>query len=218
MAIRILIADDHALFREMLRQMLSSKGDMYRIVGETGDGHGALNLLTRCRPDLLLLNYRMPGVSRLSTFCREVSRRSPRTRMLLLTGFREEGIAVDAAVGGIRGYVLKGAPVADLLNAISIIHQGGIWVDSHLPRHLVQSFLNHSPRDEKLAVLTRQELKILALMARGASNSQIASGLHISGKTVKNHLTHIFAKLGVHGRQQAVNSFLGGKARGREKR
>ena len=209
MPIRILIADDHALFREMLREMLPRKKRAYTVIGEAEDGNQILSLVTRYHPDLLLLDYRMPGLGSLASFCRKVARRSPHTSTLLLTGFAEEGIALEAAVGGAKGYVLKGAPVADLLSAIATIHAGGIWVDPHLPRQIFRSFLRHSGEHaEALAKLTRQELKILSLVAHGMNNPKIGSRLHISEKTVKNHFTHIFAKLGVADRQKAVSLFL----------
>ncbi len=209
MPVRILLADDHTLFREMLRETLAGKGETYAIVGEAADGKETLNLVTHYRPDLLLLDYKMPGLHRLSAFCREVTHRRPNTRTLLLTGFREEEIAMEAAVGGAQGYALKGAPIADLLIAIGVIHAGGIWVDSLLPRRVFHAFLHHSgERAGKLAKLTRQELKILSLAAHGMRNDGIGSRLYISKKTVKNHLTHILAKLRVSGRQQAVSQLL----------
>lgn len=216
MPVSILIADDHTLFREMLRQTLSGQGDSYTVIGEAADGDQTLNLVTRHRPDVLLLDYKMPGLNRLSTFCCEVGRRNPTTRTLLVTGFREDEIAVEAAIGGVRGYLLKGAPISDLLTAISIIHAGGIWVDSHLPRQVFQTFMVRSRRrDDNLAKLTRQELKILTLMAQGTRNNEIGSHLHISQKTVKNHLTSIFSKLKVNSRQEAAKRLLAGKKGGR---
>lgn len=212
MPVSILIADDHTLFREMLRQTLSGLGDSYTVIGEAADGDQTLNLVTRHRPDVLLLDYRMPGLDRLSTFCCEVGRRNPTTRTLLVTGFREEKIAVEAAIGGVRGYLLKGAPISDLLTAIGIVHAGGIWVDANLPRQVFQTFLARSRRlDDNIAKLTRQELKILTLLAHGMRTNEIGSQLHISQKTVKNHLTRIYSKLKVTTRQEALNRFFADK-------
>ena len=216
MPVSILIADDHTLFREMLRQTLNGKGGEYAVIGDAADGDQTLNLVTRHRPDLLLLDYRMPGLARFSTFCREVGRRSPSTRTVLVTGFREEEIAIEAAVGGVRGYLLKGAPISELITAMGVVHAGGIWVDANLPRQVFQTFLSRSrKRDDSVAKLTRQELKILALMAHGTRNSEISSYLHISQKTVKNHLTHIFSKLKVKSREQAVSRLVAKEKRTR---
>ena len=219
MSIRILIADDHALFREMLHATLTNKGKDYDVVGQAADGEQTLNLVTRHHPDLLLLDYKMPGLHGLSAFCQEVARRSSTTRILLLSGFREEEIGMEAAIGGARGYLLKGAPIADLLAAIDIIHKGGIWVDSYLPRYVFNTFLRHGRYGAKnLIKLTPQELKVLSsLVAHGMGNDKIGTRLYISEKTVKNHLTHIFAKLRVKGRQQAVNYFLAGNKSTRHK-
>ena len=218
MAIRILIADDHTLFREMLRQMFSSKGDTYDVIGEASDGQETLNRVTRYHPDLLLLDYRMPGVKRLSSFCREVTLRSPKTRKLLLTGYREEGIAIEASIGGVQGYVLKGAQISDLLAAISTVVAGGIWADTHLPKHVIRTFISYSRKwDPRLGKLTGQELKILSLIAAGTRTGQIGARLHISVKTVKNHLTHIYSKLNASNRSEAIGRLLAVKKK-RQKR
>jgi len=214
MPIRILLADDHIMFRDMLQEMLRHQGESYAIVGEAADGAETLALLTRHRPDLLLLDYQMPGVGRLSTFCQEVTRRSPATRILLVSGYAEEEIVLEAAVGGAQGYILKGTPVADLLNAIVTLHAGGIWVDPHLPLHAFRAFLHRrGERIDSLEKLSRRELQILSLVAQGLSNKELSTRLHIDRRTVKNHLTHIFAKLRVASRQQAVRYFLDEKQR-----
>ncbi len=212
MLIRILLADDHTLFRQMLREILSRNGKVYDVVGEAAYGEETLNLVTRYHPALLLLDYKMPGLGRLSAFCKEVGRRSPTTRTLLVSGFAGAEIALEAAIGGARGYILKDAPVDDLLTAIATIHAGGIWVDASLPPQVFHTFLRQRvTRAGKLGKLSRQELNVLSLLAQGMGNREIGFRLHICEKTVKNHLTHIFAKLGVVGRQQAVRHFLPAK-------
>jgi DNA-binding NarL/FixJ family response regulator len=212
MPIRILLADDHTLFREMLRDLLPRKGRAYVIVGEAADGLETLDLVTYHHPDLLLLDYKMPGLGRLSIFCKEVAQQSPATRILILSGYGEEEVALEAAVGGAQGYALKGAPISDLLSAIATIHAGGVWVDPHLSPQVFHTFLRYKGEGaDNLGRLSRQELRVLSLLAQGMSNKEIGAHLHISQKTVKNHLTHVFAKLGVAGRQQAVLYFLAEK-------
>src|ERR1700693_5091357 len=115
MLLRILIADDHSLFREMLGEVLTRKRQDYEIIGEAADGTETRDLVARHLPDLLLLDYNMPGVVRLSTFCKEVAQRSSATRILIVSGYAEEKGALEAAVGGAHGYILKGASIADLL-------------------------------------------------------------------------------------------------------
>lgn len=208
--VRILLADDHSLLRETMSHALRhKKGDVYAIIAEAKDAQETLLQVDRHRPDLALLDYQMPGVGRLSTFCEKVIDQSPNTRILVLSGFANEEIAIDAAKGGAHGYMLKGTPFADLVKAIDTIQAGGFWVDPQLPPQVFQIFLNYmGGNDEKLRALSRRELKILSLLAEGLRNKEIGRQVQISEKTVKNHLTHIFAKLGVEDREQAVRYFL----------
>jgi len=207
--LRVLLADDHSLFREMLTEVLRYKTEAYTVIGEARDGTEVLTLVTYHQPDLLLLDYKMPHVGRLSTFCQDVLQRSSATRILIVSGYMEEKIASEAAVGGARGYILKGASIADLLSAITTIQAGGVWVDPHLSRQVFHTFLNQGGKaTENLGQLSRQELQILSLVSQGMNNKEISAHLYISQKTVKNHLTHIFAKLGVANRQQAALVFL----------
>jgi DNA-binding NarL/FixJ family response regulator len=209
---RILIADDHSLFREMLGEILPRKQHNCEIIGEAADGGETLDLVARHHPDLLLLDYHMPGVVRLSTFCREVARRSSATRILILSGYTEEKVALEAAVGGAQGYILKGAPIADLLSAITTILAGGVWVDPHLPPQMFRTFLDQGGKaTENLRHLSRQELQVLSLVSQGMNNKEVGARLYINQKTVKNHLTCIFAKLGVTNRRQAARSFCAEK-------
>ncbi len=209
MPIRILLADNHTLFREMLKELLDSKGDAYAIVGEAGDATRSLNLVTRYRPNILLIDCLMPGVGSLSAFCKEVSRRSPTTRTLILTDSAAEEVVLKAPLGGVQGYILKDVPITDLLTAIAAVYKGKVWVDRRLPRQLFNAFLRQKGvRAARLARLSRQELKVFSYLAQGMNNRGIGSRLHVSQKTVKNHLTHIFSKLGVIDRQQAVHRFV----------
>ena len=208
MPIRILIADDHTMFREMLRDVLSHKQMSYTIIGEAADGAETLDLVSRHHPDLLLLDYKMPGLGRLSAFCQEVTRQSPATRTLIVSGYVEEKVALEVAIGGVRGYILKGAPIVNLVSAITTVLAGEIWVDPHLPPQVFHTcFREKREGADNLGKLSQRELTILSLVAQGMSNKEISVHLCISKKTVKNHLTHIFAKLEVVGRQRAILYF-----------
>lgn len=214
MPTKILLADDHAMFREMLKNILYLKRQDYVVMAEAENAADTRHLVERYRPDLLLLDYKMPGLGRLSDFCSEVTTRSPATRLLLLTGYSEQDVVIEAAMGGAHGYVVKGSSIADLLDAMESVDKGGIWVDPTLPEDVCQTFLRHRlESNSKLLKLSRQELKILALIAQGMRNKHIALRIHVSPKTVKNHITQILAKLGVANRQQASLLFLPGKKR-----
>lgn len=194
----------------MLRSMLHFHSDAsIEVIGEAEDAQTALSLLTRHQPDLILLDYKIPGLGRLSCFCKEVAQMSPLTRILVLSGYAEEEIALEAVLGGAHGYVLKGASIADLLSAVATVQAGGVWVDPHLPPKVFHTFAHQiKNNNHKMAGLSRRELQILSLIAQGMSNQEVGACLHIDRKTVKNHLTHIFQKLGVTNRSQAGRYFL----------
>jgi DNA-binding NarL/FixJ family response regulator len=207
--VRILLADDHALFREMLRETLSRQGAAYRVVGEAADGPETLKLVQLHAPDLLLLDYQMPRLGRLLTFCQEVRACSPAIRLVLLSGYGEEEVAREAARGGVHGYILKGVRVAEFLSALATVQRGGLWADPHLPVPAFHTFLRQRGEEPaKLGGLSRRELVILSDVARGLSNKEIGRRLYICQETVKNHLTRVFAKLGVADRRQAARYFL----------
>ena len=206
--IRIVIADDHALFRELLLQTLPRIKLDYSIVGVAEDGKQARALVARKLPDILLLDYKMAGLGRLGDFSLFAEQKSPHTKIILLTGFAEEGIALEAVAAKINGYVLKGATIAELLEAISAVYSGKIWIDPHLPHLVSRAFSSRRGKaTAKLQKLTRQELRIVSLLAQGKNNHDIAAGLFISTKTVKNHVTHILAKLKFKDRKQAADLF-----------
>jgi DNA-binding NarL/FixJ family response regulator len=208
MSIRVLIADDHIMFTDMLQYTLATQPGQYTVVGVASDGEMALELTLSQRPDLLLLDYEMPKLRRLASFCQALLRQSPETRILVIGSHTEEAYAVEAAVGGAHGYISKAAPVADLGTAITTVHAGGIWADPHLPPRVFHNFLQGKGETvQNLRELSRQELTVLTLLAQGMSNQQISIRLHISPKTVKNHLTHIFAKLRASNRHQAAQQF-----------
>ncbi|MGE0822036.1 MAG: response regulator transcription factor [Candidatus Binatia bacterium] len=209
MPIRILIADDHIMFADMLQTTLANQQGRYAVVGVASDGEMTLALTASLHPDLLLLDYEMPKLGRLASCCQEVLRLSPTTKILVVGSHTEETYAIEAAVGGAHGYISKAASLADLCTALVTIHAGGIWADPHLPPRVFHTFL-HCKGDaaQELKELSRQELTILSLLAQGLSNQQISTRLHISPKTVKNHLTHIFAKLRTSNRHQAAQRFF----------
>lgn len=212
MPITLILADDHCMFREMLMHVLAYKGKEYVVMAEAGTAEETLSHVRRYKPHVLVLDYKMPGMGRFSSFCRQIAHASPKTRVLVLSGYSEETLALEAALGGAKGYIIKGASMANLLNAITTLRTGGIWVDPCLPRKAFHAFLDHAgKKGEEMAKLSRRELQVLSIVAEGKSNRQISLGLHIDKRTVKNHLTRVFQKLGVTTRNQAAAYFLGGK-------
>jgi DNA-binding NarL/FixJ family response regulator len=197
------------MFADMLQDTLVNQRERHEVVGIAGDGDTALALTLTQRPDLLLLDYKTPKLGRLTSFCQKLLRQSPATKILVIGNQTEEEFAIEAAMGGVHGYISKAAPVAHLCTAVVSVHAGGIWVDSHLSPRVFYSFL-HAKSDtaQHLKELSRRELIVLTLLAQGMSNQQISIWLHISPKTVKNHLTHIFAKLRTRSRHQAARQFF----------
>lgn len=209
--IRVLVADDHAMFREMLKIALPRTGDI-EVVGEAGDGQELANVLYRIHPDVVLLDYKMPYVRDFAALVRDLRRDYPDTEIVVLSGFASEDIAMRAAEGGARGYVLKSTRLSAVADAIRAVAGGGIWIDPELPRRVFDAFQRAAGSGTQatgLADLTRREREVLASVAEGISNQEIAHKLCISEQTVKTHLTRIFAKLAVRNRLAAALAFYG---------
>jgi len=208
--IKVVIADDHALFREGLKRILSLEKDVL-VVGEAARGDEVVRVVDRAKPDVLLLDLKMPRGDVVQTLL-DVNERNPVTKVLILTAFSEDENILNAAKGGAKGYVLKGVSSATLLQAIKTVHGGGLWVDKEMPsadafEEIAQS--QHTryggePANEAIKNLTKRELEILRLVAEGLTNEEIGKRIFISEKTVKTHLTNIFDKLKVNNRFKAA--------------
>lgn len=201
------------MFREMLRIALPRNGDI-DVVGEADNGQDLMEAIYRHRPDVLLLDYKMPHVRDFSALVKEVCQRHPSTRVVVLSGFASAEIAARAADGGARGYVIKSTRLQAVADAIRTAARGGVWIDPNLPREVFDIFQRHTAPPETrsggLAGLTRREREVLACVAEGVRNRDIARKLSISEKTVKTHLTRIFSKLEVKNRVGAAVAFFGG--------
>jgi len=195
--IRVVVADDHAIFREGLRKLLEGAGDI-AVVGEAGDGDEALRLLTKLKPDVLLLDLRMPNKDGLGVL-EEMNGQSEQTRVILVTEGENEHDVVRAMRLGARGVVWKQSASALLLKSIRKVNAGEIWLDNRMTAELIDAFKKSSDsgaRREK-PLLSPREREIVQLVAQGFRNREIAEKLFISEQTVKNHLHNIFDKLGV---------------------
>jgi DNA-binding NarL/FixJ family response regulator len=195
--IRLLIADDHPVVRDGLRGMVAGQPDL-EVVGEAATGTEALALVPRVRPDVALVDLRMPGLDGVATI-RALRERHPEVRVLVLTTFDTESDVVSAIEAGATGYLLKDAPRAELFRAIRAAARGEAVLAPAVATRLVGQL-----REPAAPALTARELQVLELVARGATNRVVAARLHVSEATVKTHLVHAFGKLGVSDRTAAV--------------
>ena len=201
MTIRLLIVDDHPVVRDGLRGMLASEAD-FEVVGEAASGAEAVLLTERERPDVVLMDLQMPGVDG-ATATAEIAARFPDTRVLVLTTYDTDADILRAVEAGATGYLLKDTPRERLFPAIRSAARGETVLAPTVATRLVNRM--RVPAEE---ALTSREIEVLELVARGSSNADVAASLFISEATVKTHLLHIFAKLGVDDRTAAVVSAL----------
>jgi DNA-binding NarL/FixJ family response regulator len=215
--IKVVVADDHTLFREGLKKILSLEKDIL-VVGEAARGDEVIKAVERGKPDVLLLDLRMPKGDVVQTLL-DVKERSPATKAMILTAYAEDESIMNAAKGGARGYLLKGADFATLLQAIKKVNSGGLWIDKDIPTGdifeeialgQIEPFTTVE-HDEAVESLTRRELEILRLVAEGLTNDEIGKKIFISEKTVKTHLTNIFDKLKVNNRFKAALMIMGNR-------
>jgi DNA-binding NarL/FixJ family response regulator len=193
--ITCVIVDDHEVVREGLRLSLS-RAPHIRVVGEASDGEQAIEIVERRRPDVVVMDVRMPGVDGLEA-TRQITEKVPGTAVLIFTAFSERSLLARGLDSGAKGYILKEAPHETLLRAVERVATGEGYIDPAL----MPAFL--SGRDQA-DMLTGREREILQLLADGLSNADVAAKLFISQETVKSHVRHILAKLEADTRTQAV--------------
>jgi len=196
--IRVLLVDDHAVVREGLRTFLELQ-DGIEVVGEAGDGAAGVAAAERLRPDVVLMDLVMPRLDGVGAM-RELRRRVPGARVIVLTSFTDEEKLLPALQAGAAGYLLKNAEPAELARAVRAAHAGEALLDPAVAARLLASIAEPPPREE----LTPREREVLALIGRGYANKRIARELGIAEKTVKTHVGHVLAKLGVSDRTQAA--------------
>ena len=199
--IRLIIADDHPVVRDGLCGMLESQPD-FEVVGEAADGEATLRLANELLPDLILMDLRMPVMDGVNA-TRQIKSRQPGVQILVLTTYDSDADILPAIEAGATGYLLKDTSREDLYRAIRAAASGEPVFTPSVARRLIGRI--RRPVEEKLS---SRELEVLGLVAGGASNSDIASRLHISQATVKSHLIHIFSKLDVSDRTAAVTVAL----------
>ena len=206
--IRVLIADDHALFREGVHAILKSVPDI-EIVGEAGTGKEAIKLASDLVPDVILMDIQMPDLNGVEATQR-ILKTQPDVGIIIVTMLEDDDSLFSAMRAGARGYVLKGADKAEMLKSIRAVVEGEALFGPAIAGRLLSFFQGNRPRskDESHSMsfpeLTEREREVLAYIARGDTNAEIAEGLSISLKTVRNHVSNIFTKLQVVNRAQAA--------------
>lgn len=204
-ALRIAIVDDEALVRGGLRLLIERHEDL-RVVGEAADGRQAIDLVARARPDVVLMDIRMPVMDGL-TAARSVLDRPDPPMVVMLTTFGEDEYVYEALRLGTSGFLLKSAPPEDLLRAIRVVAQGQALIDPGVTKRVIEAFTvpgSASPAPDGLSELTPREHEVLLLVARGLSNAEIADTLIIGEATVKTHVNRLLLKLGLRNRTQVV--------------
>ena len=196
--IRVLLADDHALLREGLRLLLSSQADM-EVVGEAGDGVETLDLVRGLRPEVVLLDIAMPRMNGLETL-KVLRSIAPETQVLILSSHENEAYIHEALLSGARGYLVKGAPSSDLLNAIRAVHAGRYYLSGKIQGQVIQGYLDghqERPRISGFDDLSEREQQVFRLLVEGNTSNEIADLLCISSKTVDKHRASIARKIGI---------------------
>jgi len=203
-SIRVLIADDHVLFRDGLRALLRAAPET-ELVGEATTGDEAMTLAASLQPDVILMDIQMPGIGGVEA-TRQIVHASPHIAVLVVTMFGDDPSVFAAMRAGARGYLLKGATHAELLRAIQVVSSGEAIFSPDIARRLMAYFASMQlrPPPPLFPELSEREREILMLIAQGSTNAEIAARLVLSPKTVRNHVSNILSKLQVADRAEAI--------------
>src|SRR5688572_31729012 len=203
--LRVMLVDDHDLFRTGLRNLLEEQA--VQIVAEASDGATALSLVRELAPDVVVMDLNMPGMTGIEA-TREITRLAPLTRVVVLTISDQDGDVMDAILAGACGYLLKDSSIQDLMQGIRAASVGEALISPHIAGKVLQHVRATTAAPEAAATiraeLSDREIQVLKLIANGKDNAMIAGELHISPKTVKNHISNILMKLQIDNRIQAA--------------
>ncbi len=204
MSIKLMLVDDHRLFREGLRRILEMENDL-SVVGEAGDGGEALTCLHGCNPDVVIMDINMPGINGVEA-TRYIKSKHPTVAVLVLTIHEDPEYLFEVLKVGASGYLLKDVEPSKLLDAIRQVASGKSVVHPGLTSKLITEFnrLSQPVEQQTQSILSDREQEVLHMMAKGLNNREIGEQLYISEKTVKNHVSSILRKLDVNDRTQAV--------------
>jgi two-component system, NarL family, response regulator NreC len=190
---RVVIADDHAMFRQGLKSMLEA--DNYSVVGEAENGHEAIRMVRQLKPEFAILDFSMPLLNGIDA-ARDMQRRSPETHVVLLTMYEDDTCALEALRAGVRAYVLKTQTSGELLTALGEVIKGAVYLSPAISDSVVDAYVSNA--ELKTDVLSERERQVLQLIAEGHTTKSIATMLFVSVKTAESHRTHIMQRLGVH--------------------
>ncbi|HEY7837338.1 MAG TPA: response regulator transcription factor [Terriglobales bacterium] len=205
MKLRILLTDDHTLFRQGLKQLLEAEYDM-QVVGEAQEGAEAVAKAAALQPDLVLMDIGMPGLASFDAV-RQIRKQRPETKVVFLSMYDDEDYLQQCLAAGGSGYLLKDSPADQLISAIREVRRGGKYLSPRILSKLVEDFSVRDPAERfkpRLGTLTPREREVLKLLAEGLSVKEIAVQLHLSTKTVEAHKFNLMRKLDIHNKAQLV--------------
>lgn len=207
--IRVLLVDDQRLMRDGMRTLLSLEEDL-EVVGEAGDGQEGVRLALQRRPDVILMDIRMPGMNGVDA-TGAIRRALPQSKVLILTTFDDDAMVMDALLEGASGYLTKDLPAEEIALAIRSVQSGGVIMPPPIAAKVVAELARRTPagaragqRESALPELTDREREVLHLLGQGFSNKELAEALHITEGTAKNHVSSVIEKLGLRDRTQAA--------------
>jgi DNA-binding NarL/FixJ family response regulator len=200
--VRVFLLDDHEVVRRGVADLLEAEEDIH-VVGEAGTAEEALGRILATSPDVCVLDVRLPDGSGVEV-CRDVREKRPEIACLMLTSFSDDEALLEAVLAGAAGYLLKQVRGSDLVDAVRRVATGQSLLDPAVTATVLRRLREGSADDQRLSGLTEQERKVLALLAEGRTNRQIADTLYLAEKTVKNYVSNVLAKLGMSRRTEAA--------------
>ena len=202
--ITVVIADDQTLFREGIKDLLENEKNIV-VVGEAADGREALRLVKKLKPNVILLDIKLPHMDGIEA-TRQIHKDCPTTNVLILSSYEDEAHVMEAIQAGANGYLSKMLPAAELVNALKTFANQGVMIPQPVMSKLIEGLrqMGSANSEASLVALTKTEIKVLSNLGQGQSNKEIAASLTCSVKTIKNHLNSMFQKLSVSNRTEAV--------------
>ena len=200
--VKVLIADDQTLFREGIKDLLENEKSV-EVIGEAADGTEVVRLAKKLRPDVILMDIKLPHLDGVSA-TRLIRKELPNTNVLILSSYEDEAHVMESIQAGANGYLSKMLPAAELVNALKAFANDGVMIPQQVMGKLLQGLRQMSTSEGSPVSLTKTEIRVLVLLGSGMSNKEIAAKMDCSVKTIKNHLNAIFQKLEVSNRTEAV--------------